>query len=534
MLKSRILSLSDWLKRSFIHRKQGLAEATIFITAISFVSRAIGYLREVLIANYFGASGQTDAFLVALVIPTMVTGLIANGLTTLMIPVYMEKNSKDPEKAKKFVNQIFYLSCGFFLLASFIILIFAPFFVKIAAPGFSGEGFKLAVTLTRYLVPAGFAMVFIGFFTGIYSAQKNFSYPAIVAIIGNALVVMFIILLTPQLGINSWTIGQLAYAILSFAALFWVLWRKDGLFQNFSIKDSDWVEIKRFMRLVLPVILSSSIFILNQIADKVVASYLKEGSIAILNFAQRVYSIPLSLLAMPLITAIYPTFSSLTLDKGSGYAEMLKKALSLSWYLLIPISAVFIILPDPIIKLLFQRGAFTAGDTELTALSVSYYSIGLFAYATNYFLVYLLYSFKNTRAPFFVGLASVGINIVGNLVLSRYFGVAGIALATAVSSIIGLALYRFTPLKDYLGKIFLKNIVRELFKITVASLPISLLAFFAKPFFSLSLDSGALLIRLIVIAIISLVIYLVMSRILKLEGFRIITQYFKKTILKGG
>ncbi|MFA6096745.1 MAG: murein biosynthesis integral membrane protein MurJ [Candidatus Paceibacterota bacterium] len=513
-----------------IHKKQGLAEATILITVISILSNVIGYLREVLIAKNFGASGETDAFLVAMIIPAMLTGVIANGLNTLLVPFYVEKNEKDPGAAKSFVNQMFYLSAGLFLLISLAIFVFAPFFVKIVAPGFEGNNLDLAAEITRYLVPMGFAMVFIGFFTGIYSAQKNFLFPAAVAVVGNGVIVLSIIIFTPYFGINSWTIGQLVYSISSFFVLFGVLWHKDKLFRSFSYKSIDWNEIRRFSWLVLPLMLSSSIIILNQIADKVAGSFLKEGSIAILNFAQRVYGIPLNLLAMPLITAVYPTFSSLTINNDESYLAVLKKALVLSWYMLIPVSMILIVMPEPIVKILFERGAFTAEETRLTALSVSYYSIGLFAYATNYFMVYLLYSLKNTKVPLIIGFVCVAVNITGNLILSRIMGVAGIALATAISSIIGLALYRFSPLRRCFKKDFIGIMVRELLRITLASALVGALIMPLRSFLLPDIDADMLFFRFVIIISVSLVFYLALSRVLKLEGYGILAEYAARTL----
>lgn len=531
-IKSGMFQIAGRFKNLLLYKKQGIAEATLFITLISILSRVVGYFREVLVAKYFGASGETDAFLVAMIIPTMVTGIIANGISTLIIPFYVERKEKDPESARSFVNQIFYLSVCLFSFASLLTYIFAPLLTKIIAPGFDQEKFGFAVEIGRYLIPLGFAMVFTGFFTGIYSAQRNFLYPAIVALIGNALIAITIVAFAPYFGINSWTIGQLAYAAVSFFALFAILWHKDKFFRSFSFKKNEWPEIKRFAWLLVPMILSSSIFIVNQIADKVVASYLEEGSIAILNFAQRIYSIPINLFVMPLLTAIYPAFSSLTVGSGSDYQTVLRKTLFLTWYLLIPISVIFIIVPEPVIKIIFEHGAFTASDTRLTALSVSYYSIGLFAYATNHFLVYLLYSLKNTRAPLVIGLISVAMNIAGNLMLARIFGVAGIALATALSSMIGLSLYRFTPLRQSFEGLYIKELVRELLRIIVSCAPVAVFIVLAKPLLSLDLDSTVLLVRFFAISAVSLAIYVAISHIYKLEGYAILFQYTKKFLKK--
>ena len=512
-----------------IFKKQTVAEATILITVFIFLSKVIGYFREVFIAKYFGVTGQTDAFLVALLISTSIMGLLSSGLSVLIIPVYVEKRKNDPAKAKIFANQIFLLLCGITLIFSLVLFFFAPFFVKLVAFGLGETRFNLAVTFTRYLIPLGFATVFIGFFTGLYQARRQFLYPTLITVIGNALVVLSLILLTPRLGINSWTVGYLLFAALSFFALWGVLWRKGGFFQNFFLKNIDWAEIRHFFWLLFPLTLSGGVVILNQIIDKTIASFLATGSIAILNFAQGIYSIPLSFLSGSLVVALYPVFASLALDKSQrfNYARVLREALSLSWYLIIPISFIFMILSQQIVRLLFQRGAFTVEATNLTAFALSMYSIGLFAHMANYFLIKTFYSFKNTKVPLILTFVIVVTNIIGNIILSRILGVAGIALATSISVSLGFILY-FSILSKYFKGISFKSLWEEAFRVILASIPLGACSFFLRPYLSASPDFFHLLTKFILVGALLSLLYLLSGYLLKLEGLKITISFLKR------
>lgn len=528
MVKFKSLSLFSRLKNHHILKSQSVAQATILITIFLFLGKIVAYLRQALVAKYFGATGQTDAFLVALLIPVLAMGIVSNGLAALIVPVYIEKREKDPSRAKIFVNQIFLLWCAILLFLSLILFFFAPFFVKLIAFGFEGERFTLAVTLTRYLIPLGFTTALVGFFTGLYQAQKQFLYPIIIEIIGSTMIVLSLIFFAPHLGINSWTIGQLLYAGLTFFTLFWLLWRKRGFFQKFFLKNIQWIETQHFLWLLLPLILSGGIMRLNQIVDKTIASSLPIGSIAVIEFAYSIFYIPAFLLTVPLVTATYPTFSSLALDKNknSNYVYTLQNALSFAWYLIIPASIVFIILSKPIVSLLFQRGAFTAQATDLTAFAVSMYSIGLFAYAANCFLINVFYSFKNTKTPAILGAIIVGINIICTLTLSRILGVGGIALATTISLFTGFLLY-FSILRKYFKGANFKSLFQRVLKIILISVPLGFCAFFFKPYLATSFGFFHLLAKFILVGGLLSLLYFLLSYLFKLEEFKIITKYLE-------
>lgn len=523
------------LKNHPILKKQTVAQATILITIFLFLSKFIGYLREILVAKYFGASAQTDAFLVALIIPTLIMSLISSGLGTLIIPVYTDKSKKDKKEAKIFVNQIFFIWLIITAILSLIIYLFAPFFVKLIAHGFQGERFNLAISLTRYLIPVGFATVFVGFFTGIYQSKEQFLYPTIISVIGNALIVVSLILFANKLGINGWLIGQLACAVFSILSLFFVLYKRWNFFRNFNLKKFQTKEIKNFLIILLPLVLAGGINILNQIVDKTIASGLAIGSISILNFAQRTYTIPLTILVVPLITAIFPTFSSLATEKNKrkNYAQILKKSLFLSWSIIIPVSVIMMVLSEPIVKFLFQRGAFTNIATQLTSSTVVMYAIGLFAASANYFLIKIFYSFKNTKTPLILGAIIVSINIIGNIILSKILGVQGIALATSIATIIGFILYYKTIKNKYFKNKNFTISAKKIAKIVLIAIILGIVSLFLKPYL-LSPSPNLLFFafKFVISGLVLISFYLILAQLFKLQEIKIIRDYFKKIVKK--
>ena len=511
-------------------KKQTVTQAALLIAVISFISKFVGFFREVLVANYFGATGLTDAFLVAMIIPISILGLFAGGFSTLVIPFYLERKARSQEAARRFVNSALTVWGSVFILVSLLILIFTPQLVRLIAYGFKGERFVLAVTLTRYLVISGLFTVLVGIFTGLFQAEKQFFFPIFITFIGNIAIVFSLLFLHRYLGINSWTVGQILSASISFFAMFFVLYRGHKFFHSLSFRQVDWGEIRQFALLLLPLVIAGGLSIINQIVDKTIASGLDPGSIAALNFSARVWNIPLSLLAIPIATAIFPTFSELALN-GSARAEYesrLHKTLGVSFYLIIPSTFFLYFLSEPIVRLFFERGAFDPQATALTSFVVKMYVIGLFAHALSPILAKVFYSFKNTATPLIITAICVGLNIVLNILLSRILGAGGIALATSITMILNVILYSVF-LKRYLNP-FPRRLATETVKIFLSSIPIGIVCYFSLPYFqhasAASLNGFvSLAIKVAVVGIISIVPLFALSRAFKLESYSFLKSY---------
>lgn len=513
---------------------QSVSEAAVILAIITFLSKIIGYIREVLVAYYFGATAQTDAFLIAFVLPSMVLGLVAGGLQVVIIPIYSEKKKKSPDQARLFVNQVFFVVSVFFLILSVVMYLFPFFFIKIVAYGFKGNRLDMAAHFMRYLIVFGFFNVFIGFFTGLYQTEKQFLYPAIIGLVGNCFVPISLITLTPFLGINSWTVGEISFSFFGFFALFIVLLTKRGFFKSFLLKHIDWPEIRHFAELLLPIIFASSLFTVNNIVDKTVASSLVIGSIATLTFAQKIYRIPIGLLSMPLNISVYPTLSSLASEKNyRRYVVVFQQSIIFTMFIMIPISTIFIVFSQTIVKILFQHGAFTQSATRMTSFAVSMYSLSLFFIAANDLLKRVFFSFKDTKTPLYLSIIIVSMNIVGDLILSTFFGVGGIALATSIAVVIGFFLYLIAlGVKNRINGMQYKPIVKEASKIIFISFIIGLIAYFSKEFVN---KGSGLLIEISCFTLVFLflaAVYLFLAYSFHSIGFDLTLTYIKKFLQK--
>jgi len=202
----------------------------------------------------------------------------------------------------------------------------------------------------------------------------------------------------------------------------------------------------------------------------------------------------------------------------------------LSWSIIIPVSIIMMVLAEPIV---FQRGAFTNISTQLTALTVVMYSIGLFAVSANYFLIKTFYSFKNTKTPLILGTVIVSINIIGNIILSKILGVQGIALATSIASIIGLILYYQVIKNKYFKNENFTISVKKILKIILLSLLLGIISLFLKPYLlALSHNFSSFASKFIVSGLILALFYYLFAQLLKIQELQIIKNYFKKLIGK--
>ncbi len=511
-------------------KKQTVTQAALIIAIISLISKFFGFFREVLVAKYFGATGQTDAFIVALIIPSLILGLFSGGFAALIIPFYLEKKAQSQEAARRFVNSVFMVWGTIFIVLSIFIFIFAPFCVRVIAYGFKGETFSLAITLTRYLIISGLFTVLTGMFTGLFQAEKQFFFPIFVTFLGNIGLVLSLFLLHRYLGIHSWTLGQTFCWGFAFFAMLTILFWRFKFFHSLSYKQIDWVEIKKFALLLIPLVISGGLSVLNQVVDKTIASSLDAGSIASLNFATRIWQIPFSLLAVPIATAVFPTFSELALNGASRkeYETRLNRTLSYMFYLTIPSTVFLFFLSEPIVRLFFERGAFDSQATDLTSFVLKMYVLGLFAHAISPILARAFYSFKNTRTPLIISAICISLNIILNILLSKLLGAAGIALATSVVMAIDIILYSHF-LRKYLIA-FPTSLNLDTVKIILSSLPIGIVCYFSIPFLkniSATSLSGffSLISRLCLIGLLSIIPFLILSRLFRLEPFIFIKSY---------
>ena len=413
-------------------------------------SRLLGVVRDMLRAYLFGTGLAADAFTVAFRLPNMLRALFAEGaLSAAFVPILTEVMEKgEPGEWKRFVlNCAAVLTLTLMLVTLFGILI-APVLIPLIVPGYGEVPGKLELTiqLTRWLFPYIF---FIGLATlamGTLNSLRHFTTPAMSAAMMNLAMIGAMLVVCPKLGdLPQKQIFGLAWGVLVGGALQLVIQIPPLLKHKFttavriSLRDA---KLKRVGKLMLPGVVGFGVTEINTFVDMLLGSLLVAGSVSALEYGHRVMQLPLGVFAVAVSTAILPTLSRYAArDDRAALSETFNQALRFTLFLLIPITCFFLVTHRPILSLLYERGAFAGGESlALTSKAFVFYCIGLCAYGSVKVLVPVFYARQNTRTPVRTAATAMIANVILNLILMQWLQLGGLALATALSSMLNVSL----------------------------------------------------------------------------------------------
>lgn len=459
--------------------ERNITRAAAVIGGATFISRILGYLRDMVVARGFGDSPAADAFYVAYRIPNLLREMLAEGsISAAFIPVfteYLTKRTKD--ETVRLANASFTIILILLSGISLIGIIFTPTIVALIAPGFAGEAGKayLTIIMTRIMFPF---LLFIGIAAqamGILNSLRSFTVPALAPAMFNIAIIVSTLLISPMLDrpILGVAIGVLLGGIVQF--LYQVPSMKKVGFPPRILFDPFHPGVKRIALLILPVMIGLSVSQINILVNTILASYLPDGSVTYLYYGMRLIHLPLGMFGVAVATAILPAMST---QVAKGEIDEMRKTLSFGMRLVLfitfPAIAGLIFFRVPIIHLLFQHGEFSYKATTGTATALLYYSLGLWAFAGVRIAVPAFYSMQDTTTPVKVAVLSLAVNIALNILLISPLGHGGLALASSISSSLNL-LFLLWILRGKIGRIDGRNIARSSFKALIASAIIILL-----------------------------------------------------------
>ncbi|MGB9886405.1 MAG: murein biosynthesis integral membrane protein MurJ [Moorellales bacterium] len=421
-------------------KAERLVRATLLILVFTLVSRGLGFLRDAIVAWAFGATAATDAYMVAYTLPYFLQSVLGVALVTVMVPVvsrYLaeEKREEAWSVTSSVVN---FMGLVFATVAAAGILAAGPL-VRALAPGFAPQQSELAAELTRIMFPS---LVFVGvgmLLSGVLNAGWHFGLPALAPGVANAVMILAVLVFGSRYFIYALAWGTLA----GFVAFFWVQWpglRRLGFRYRWRW-DLAHPEVRRALGLVPGVVFALSVNQIYLAINRFVASGLVPGSITALDLAFRVLNLPLAIFATSLSTALFPALSRQAARSDlEGLGQSTLKGLSGLMVLMIPLSLGLALLHQPVVRLIFQRGVFGASGTALTATALFYFSFGLAGLAASLLLTRACYALGEARIPARAALASIALDAVLSLSLSRSLAHGGLALANSLAATANAAL----------------------------------------------------------------------------------------------
>jgi putative peptidoglycan lipid II flippase len=459
--------------------KKHIIKSAGIIGFATIISRILGFVRDIIIAKFFGTAKYAEAFVVAFKIPNMLRDLIGEGATNAaFVPVLSEYVVKKKEEFWELANVILNLLL-ITLSAITIIGVFAsPLIVRLIAPGFLDDPEKFAITvrLTRLMFPYILLIGLTAYTMGILNSLKHFSMPAFGPCLLNiSIIICAMIWGESVLGLAS---GVLIGGVFQLGVQIPVLYKKGFKF-SFTRKLNH-PAANKIGILLLPRILGSCVYQVNLFINTILASLsgiVGSGGVAALYYANRIFQFPLAIFGIAVAQAVLPTMSREALEANP---DKLKNTLSFSLriinFIIVPASIGLIVLANPITRVLFERGKFDHYSTFITANALVFYSIGLFSYSGIKILVSCFYSMKDTLTPVKIAGLSLLLNIILNLALMFPLKIGGLALSASISGIFNFGAL-FYMLRKKIGNLDGRRIANSFLKVTMASLTMALVIY---------------------------------------------------------
>lgn len=452
-----------------------LARAATLLAVAAVGSRALGLVREIVVAALFGAADAKAAFVIGYYLPFFVQRLLISGtLSIVLIPTLTEVLARgDAGELRRVTTYLFtaVVGVGLVMVAAGVLL--APGLVPLAAPGFLADPAQLArtVALTRINFVAMFFLALAVFATAYLHAQRRFAVPAVAPLAFNLTIIGATLWLGPAMGIAglaaAWVAGTAVQFLVQVPAL-----RAAGFRAGLGL---DWSHpaIRTVRRLAVPAMLGLAIVEINAYVGRLLASLLPVAPgvhpVAALDYAYEVVQAPIGILAISVATVLFPGMSQqAAAGDRSGLREASSAGLRGIVFLTLPVSAALVIFAAPVVRVIFERGEFGPDATGVVAACLAAYAVGLVPMSAYYVLTRTYYAMQDMRTPVVVGGGMVALNAALAYGLMRLAGVAGIALASAVVAFVNVGIL-LGLVRGRLGSIEGRRLARTVGAVSVAT-----------------------------------------------------------------
>lgn len=509
-----------------------VAKAAVGLMAATLIAKILGFGRELALSYAYGASGTSDAFLVAMNIPAVIFSAIGTSLGTAFIPLFCDLEVKQGKKASlRFSNNVLNIVVLLCLITSLVGVVFTEPIVKLFAVGFKGETLTQAIYFTRVLI---LGMAFLGMsyiMMAFLQVKENFIIPGLMSVPYNMLIIISIFLsVTINPNLLPW--GTLLGLSLQFIFQYPFARKKGFKYRPYiNLKDE---YLKKMLWLIGPVLIGVAVTQVNSIVDRTIASTLVEGSISALNYATKLNQFVMGMFIVSISSVIYPMLSKLSTENNKKkFKESIVTAINVVTLIIIPISVGAIILAQPIVKLLFQRGEFDARATQMTSIALVFYSIGMLGFGLRDILGKIFYSLQDTKTPMMNGIIAMILNIVLNLVFVKYtnMGLGGLAFATSISSLVTITLLSVS-LRKKIGAFGGKKIITVLIKSIISALLMALVTKFTYNVIDAVLSAGFIqdAIKLAVSVGLGAIVYAISIIVLRVDEVKLIFKMINKKV----
>jgi len=521
-----------FLKRLINRPIDNITAAAALLALLSIASRFLGIVRDHILAGRFGAGVELDIYYAAFRIPDFIYSLIVMGaLSAGFIPVFSSLiGAKHKQQLNNLVLNVFNALLLLIFILSLLGMILAKPLTFWLTPGFSLEAQEQTVILTRIMFLSPLFLGMSGVIGGVLQSYKRFFIYSLAPIFYNLGIIFGALFLTDFFALSGLAWGVVLGAFLHFFIQIPTFWHL-GFHYRFYLNFKD-ASLRQIAKMMGPRTLSLAVSQINLVAMTVLASSLESGSLTVFNLANNLQSFPLGVFGISFAVAAFPFFS-----ENAFKVDVLKARFSSTLrqilFFIIPASVLLITLRAQIIRVILGSGEFSWRDTLMTIDTLGFFALSLFAQASIPLLVRVFYARRDSLRPFYLGLLSVVVNIILAFTLRPYLGVAGLALAFSIATILNFTLL-WLSLYLQIGSLDLHKIFSSVFKFAAAAIAAGAMVQILKvaiwPFIDMTTFMGVFS-QLIVAGLGGALTYLFFCYLFRSEELMAALRVFKKRLL---
>jgi len=475
-----------------------LLRAASKVGSWTLLSRILGFVRDILLARVLGAGMIADAFFVAFKLPNFFRRMFAEGtLTVALIPVLSDTREKSEADGHHFLNALATLLLIALTCFTILGILLMPWLLYLFAPGFADEPerWQMSLELARWMFPYLALISLTAMAWGVLNTYRHFAVPAATPTLLNVAIIFAALVLAPRFDnpAQALAIGVILGGILQLAIQFPAL-KRIGWTPRISF-DFKQPAIGETLRLFAPALLAIAAVQINMLVGTILATLLETGSVSYLYYSDRIVQLPLGLFGIAMSTALLPTLSAhLSHGDKKAAANDLRSGLAWLTWLTLPAVVGAMLLAEPIVVTLFERGAFTHADSIATGHTLQAYALGLMAFCWIKLFAAACYAGKDAKAPMHYAAISVAVNIVLAVILMQFWSYVGLALATSLAAMVNAGLLMLRLRRTY-GAITDKQTLKRMLAAAAASVMmllamLGLKSLWAFPEHGLLLQSG--------------------------------------------
>lgn len=411
---------------------------TIFaVISITLLAKFMGFFRDALLGSKLGANMESDAYLMALNSTSIIFVSIGSAIVTAAIPTIVEHLTKRGKKeAFTFVNKLLNILMILSVIIVALGVLFSKNIMAVIASGFDEEKLNLTAHLMQRMFPILTCICITYVFVAMLQSLEKFKVTSMISFPANTAVIFYLYLFSQQYGVEGLAVMTLVGWVLQFVIQLPFLY-KEGYYYRFTLDFQD-EDIRKFFRIIIPITIVASVNQINMLLDEKQASFLEHGRISILYYANMLYQAITTTTVFGISTVMFPKFAEKAVNlTQKQYARFVTAILNLMIFILLPMMTGIVLLRNPIIRIVFERGAFQYDTTIYTGLALGCYALGMLGFGMQDVMNKAFYARNDIKSPVRYAILIIGLNMVLNLILVRKFDIAGLAIATALASILG-------------------------------------------------------------------------------------------------